>query len=85
MDLFVVWDLANTIQADDDTPHAKIRRIATSNYLKAANRQQKNFDALKAGHRTTFTEGDTVGISIHPVDRTNTDRKYMPCRVLEAP
>lgn len=28
-----------------DTPHSNVRKIATDNYLKAANRQRVNFDA----------------------------------------
>ena len=78
LDKLIVWGLENTIEAEENTPHAKVRRIATTNYLKATNRQQKNFDALTASKRTVFSKGDNVGISIHPVDRTNTGRRNMP-------
>jgi hypothetical protein len=29
------------------------------------------------------SSGDTVGIRIHKVDRTNTDSNILPCKVLE--
>ena len=31
----------------------------------------------------TYSIGDTVGIRIHKVDRTNTDSNILPCKVLE--
>ena len=33
--------------------------------------------------RKTYSIGDTVGIRIHKVDRTNTDSNISPCKVLE--
>ena len=49
--------------SEDDTPHDKIRKVATANYLKAAKKQQVQFDS----NRITkfFSVGDTVGINIH--------------------
>ena len=36
---------------------------------------------------TTFVKdyavGDTVGIKIHSADRTNTDARLLPCKVME--
>lgn len=80
---FVIWDTVSVSPVEiTETPHSKIRRIATDNYLKAANRQQINFDAKKANRTTSFSPSDTVGIHIHEVDRTNTDPKILPCKVL---
>jgi hypothetical protein len=43
---FVIWELASTTPGELlDTPHSKVRKIARDNYLKAANKQQVNFDA----------------------------------------
>jgi hypothetical protein len=33
--------------------------------------------------RKTYSIGDTVGIRIHKVDRTNTESNILPCKVLE--
>ena len=54
-----------------DTPPQKMRKVATDNYLKAANKQQVNYDAKRLTKE--YCVGDTAGISIHEVDRTNTD------------
>ena len=78
---FVQWDINNTTDDSSDNPHTKNRKIATDNYLKAANKQQINFDSKQLSN-TNFIEGDTVGIRIHEVDRTNTDARILPCRVL---
>ena len=64
---------------DVDTPRQKIRKVATDNYLKAANKQQVNSDANRLTKE--YCVGDTVGISIHEVDRTNTDARLLPCKV----
>ncbi|CAH1264333.1 KRBA2 [Branchiostoma lanceolatum] len=81
---FIIWETQQTIPVDHpDTPHGKVRKIATSNYLKAANRQQKNFDAKVKKLIKHYSLGDTVGIRINEVDRTNTDQRLIPCKVLE--
>jgi hypothetical protein len=81
---FVIWDLASTAPVELlDTPHSKVRKIATDNYLKAANRQQVNFDAKAKNLVKTYSIGDTVGIRINEVDRTNTDPRVLPCKVME--
>ncbi|XP_046581445.1 KRAB-A domain-containing protein 2-like [Haliotis rubra] len=38
---FIVWDITQAVPLEPDTPHSKVRKIATDNYLKAANRQQE--------------------------------------------
>ncbi|CAH1258983.1 KRBA2 [Branchiostoma lanceolatum] len=81
---FVTWEKEHTTVVEEpDTPHGKIRKIATSNYLKAANRQQINFDAKVKGLVKDYSLGDTVGVRISEVDRTNTDPRLVPCKVLE--
>ena len=30
-----------------------------------------------------YSVGDTVGVRIHKVDRTNTSKKLLPCKILE--
>ena len=61
-----------------DTPNQKIRKVATDNYLKAANKQKVKYDAKRLTKE--YCVGDTVGISIHEVDRTNTDARLLPCK-----
>lgn len=81
---YVIWEMEKTKPVDDtDTPHGKIRRVATDNYLKAANRQQVNYDGKVHHLMKYYTPGDTVGIRINEVDRTNTDPRILPCKVLE--
>lgn len=80
---FTIWNNEHVLPAEtDDTPHSKVRKIATRNYLKAANKQQINFDAKVLHVATSYNEGDNVGISIHEVDRTNTGAKLLPCKIL---
>ena len=45
---------------------------ARDNYLKAANRQQVNYDAKVSKIQRSYSPGDTVGIRIDDVDHTNT-------------
>ncbi|KAK7097700.1 hypothetical protein V1264_004638 [Littorina saxatilis] len=79
---FTLWEKENILPTEsDDTPHAKVRKIATCNYLKAANKQV-NFDAKEAHLEKSFNVGDTVGIRIHEVDRTNTGARLLPCKIL---
>ena len=54
--------------------------MATANYLKAAKKQQVQFDSNRI--TKVFNVGDTVGINVHEVDRTNTDARLLPCKVL---
>ena len=65
-----------------DTPRQKKRKVATDNYLKAANKQQIYYDAKRLTKE--YCVGDIVGISIHEVDRTNTDAQLLPCKVLSS-
>ena len=65
-----------------ESPHAKIRAVAEIHTYRAANRQQKNFDRKK-GAMANYSVGDTVGVRIHKVDRTNTSKKLLPCKILE--
>lgn len=64
-------------------PHNKIRRIAVDNFMKAANRQQINFDRQKGGMPANFEKGDTIGLRIPKIDRTPTCMKFLPCKILK--
>ena len=57
---------------------------ARDNYLKAANRQQVNYDAKVSKIQRSYSPGDTVGIRIDDVDHTNTGAWLLPCKVVEA-
>ena len=57
--------------------------MANENFIKSANRQQVNFDRQKGKMSENYELGDTVGVRIDKVDRTNTSIKIMPCKVYE--
>jgi hypothetical protein len=65
------------------TKHGTIRKIATDHYLSNANKKMKlHQDSLNV-IANNFNLNDCVGIAMHPVDRTNTDPKYLPCLIIE--
>ncbi|KAL8580453.1 hypothetical protein ACOMHN_001222 [Nucella lapillus] len=71
------------VEMEDDTSgHREARFEARKAYLKAASRQQTRYEKRMKQLRHTFEEGNTVGIKIHKVDRTNTSAKLLPCKVL---
>ena len=64
-------------------PHSKVRTIAADKYLIAANQKKVNFDA-KLIKTTTYGPRHTVGLQrIDEVDRTNTDPRLLPCKVVK--
>ena len=65
------------------TRHDKIRKIATDHYLATANKKMKLHQDSLNMIANNFHINDCVGIEIHSVDRTNTDPKYLPCRIIE--
>ena len=67
----------------EDSPHQKIRKLAGDNFLRAANRQQINFDRQKGAMKNDHVAGDTVGVRIAKVDRTNISMRFLSCKVLE--
>ena len=68
-------------QFTDSPRHAKVRKIATTHYLAAANRQQVNFDSKS--NKNSIDVGTNVAISIDSIDRTNTSAKILPCKVMD--
>ncbi|CAF3902852.1 unnamed protein product [Rotaria sp. Silwood1] len=65
------------------TRHDKIRKIATDHYLATANKKMKLYHDSLNMIANNFNINDCVGIEIHAVDRTNTDPKYLTCRIIE--
>ncbi|CAF4463262.1 unnamed protein product [Rotaria sp. Silwood2] len=63
--------------------HDLIRKIATDNYLTTANKRMKQYQDSVTTLTEKFNVNDCVGVPIHPVDRTNTDAKYLPCLIVE--
>jgi transposase InsO family protein len=74
---------SSSIIATTSEKHDIIRKTATNHYLATANKKMKlHQDGLKSmGNK--YNLNDCVGISIHSVDRTNTDPKYLPCLVVD--
>ena len=68
---------------DSTDRHSKVRKIAVGNFIRAANRQQVNFDRQKGGMKDDYVRGDTVGVSIAKEDRSGIGMKLLPCKVLE--
>ena len=59
------------------------RKIAADRYVKAANKQQVNFDT-KLISPTSFRPGPTEGLlRIDEVDWTSMNSRLLPCEVLE--
>ncbi|CAF3556660.1 unnamed protein product [Rotaria socialis] len=65
------------------TRHDLVRKIATDNYLNAANKKMKHYQASIISEAKKFNLNDCVGLQIHTVDRTNTDAKLLPCLIIE--
>ena len=66
-----------------NTPHGIIRKSARDKYLKRAQKQQEIYDNKCAKVEKIYKENDIISVSIHSADRTHTDKKIMPCRILE--
>jgi hypothetical protein len=54
-----------------------------SNYMQEAKRRRVRHESEPSFIGETYSIGDTVGIRIHKVDRTNTESSILPCKVLE--
>ena len=57
--------------------------MCKSNYLKRAHKQQERYDNKCAKIEKMYKKNDIIGVPIHSTDRTHTDKKIMPCRILE--
>jgi hypothetical protein len=53
------------------------------NYMWGAKRRRVRHESGPSFIRKTYSIGDTVGMRIHKVDRTNTDSNILPLKVLE--
>ena len=74
----------NKRKADSDLgSHAKIRKFSGEQFLKSANRQQVQYDRKKRAMTSYYLPGDTVGVRVPKVERTNMSQKIMPCQILE--
>ena len=51
--------------------------------MREAKRRRVRHESEASFIRKTYSIGDTVGIRIHKVDRTNTDSNILPCKFLE--
>ncbi len=64
-------------------PHTTIRRKAADVYLARATRQQVAHKVHLQSLWEKCNVGDFVGLKIDKVDRTNTDPKLLPCKIIE--
>ena len=80
---YALWKLEDMIPEESNTPHGIIRKSARDKYLKRAQKQQEIYDSKCAKIEKIYKENDIIGVSIHSADRTHTDKKIMPCRILE--
>ena len=83
MGQIVTWPQHDLLHDDPETPHAKSRKQATASYLSSARRPATRHQNQCKKTQKVFQVGDTVGIKIHNVDRTNTDSRILPCKVLK--
>ncbi|CAF1527329.1 unnamed protein product [Didymodactylos carnosus] len=75
-------DISSTV-ATTSTTHDSIRKTGTNHYLSSANKKMKlHQDSLNV-IANDFNLNACVAIAIHPVDRTNTNQKYLPCLIIE--
>ena len=65
------------------TKHDSIRKVATNNYMNVVNKKLKHYHDSLNNEVDNFNLYDYVDIKIHPVDRTNTDAKVLPCLIIE--
>ena len=79
---YVSWKKSCLLEDEPDTPHAKVRKLARDNYLATAKCQTSKYQNKVAHLQKSFQPGDTVGIKINKVDRTNTGASVLPCKVL---
>ena len=81
---FISWPLVDLLEnTETDTPHAKVRREARTNYLQTAHQQNILHQNLTRSQQKDLNVSDNVGIKINNVDRTNTEAKFLPCKILE--
>ena len=66
-----------------DSHHNQIRDTTIVNYIREAKRRRIRHESTPSFVQKHYSIGDTVGIKIHKVDRTNTDSKILPCKVLD--
>ena len=79
---YVLWSRDSMIEDDlDEGPHKRVRLEARDQFLKTAQKQRHRHENNVQHIRKEFKEGDTVGIKIADVDRTNTDARILPCKV----
>ena len=63
--------------------HKAVRLEAQKSYLKAVAAQRNRHNIQVTTFVKDYAVGDTVGIKIHRADRTNTDARLLPCKVME--
>ncbi|CAF4708281.1 unnamed protein product, partial [Rotaria sp. Silwood2] len=56
------------------TKHDLVRKVATDNYMTVANKKMKHYHDNVINETNKFNLNDCVGIKIHTVDRTNSER-----------
>lgn len=84
MGQFVAWPHADLLDDTNlTTAHAKVRRTARTAYMETARRQQDRHVKQTQRLHKEYAVGQTVGVRISSVDRTNTDGKLIPCKVLK--
>uniref|UniRef100_A0A673CDC6 Gypsy retrotransposon integrase-like protein 1 n=1 Tax=Sphaeramia orbicularis TaxID=375764 RepID=A0A673CDC6_9TELE len=80
---YVLWSLDSLADTDSsDSPHSRVRREATASYLQTAQRQNQRH-TKQTQQLKDYSVGATVGIRINNADRTNTDARVLPCKVLQ--
>ncbi|CAF2910916.1 unnamed protein product, partial [Rotaria sp. Silwood2] len=77
---FEVIDLLNQL-SDNVTSCSTID--TSSKLINTPSRSSLAVATTSYKHTNNFNLNDCVGIAIHPVDRTNTDPKYLPCLIIE--
>ncbi|CAF0998919.1 unnamed protein product [Rotaria sordida] len=65
-----------------DFPHTAIRSKAADTYLARTTRQQQAHKVHLQLLQEKCNIGDFVGLQINKVDRTNTDPKLLPCKII---
>ena len=80
----VVWDRDQLIDSGEGSSmHKAVRLEAQKSYLKAVAAQRNRHNIQVTTFVKDYAVGDTVGIKIHSADRTNTDARLLPCKVME--
>ena len=80
----VVWDRGQLIGSGEGSiMHKAVRLEAQRSYLKAAAAQRNRHQIKVNEFVKDYAVGDTGGVKIHTADRTNTDARLLPCKVME--